>query len=826
MTKFDSLLARVPRSLEPFGYKQAGPSGIESPDENQLEQDFSRLAYMFVQDRAAPLMKYMLGFEVVNREEDGSRAVGLFGFKIGKDYYYVPAFFVNNQIKGVDLLFSKRTNMFLPLQEDWINYIVNRQTIELGGQAEDKVQRDFERPNFGFLARPPIGPKTAEAESDSSLILAELARRRAKAKGKIVKLTRGDVTDEEYEDAKKKVAEAEQPWSFKEAWYQLQMQLNEKLEKDAAFQEAWGGLVCSIMKKDLPFEKTGEASPLKTWLEERGGPQAVSVFLNTLTRNHKYANAALTFYPSVESLYVHQFAPELMRKSAAQIRVTTQVTDYVDGEAKKRLVRDGFTIVDTRPEASKSEAYDIDYERRFSNPDASGTYQVLLKDGRTTKAWVFMPSNAAKNGAAVVVEQDKLMYRMAEPGAVYVRDTATGDTTDAYSKAVAIDDMELNTEYVLIDDKGHSTGPVEVRAIIAEDDKRTKLRVNWRGTYDIVKRPTYGRDFDTLHGRRYQGECCGNSDMDYIELADHKGSISRSGTDTLILPSNWKALKLYDKNKGDRLDSYESERILRDAFQLGTLVDVTEAMTKNSFHKLTVASDDQGLEYYFRVNDNFATRPMGYKQAYVSLVTRFGLGVPDAETMLTEAASQFKCRRLVKVAQMPSGPMVGVDMPQPNDPSAQIDPYTGMPMYQMPYEQQMTGSMTGMPPTPDGNQFGINIGGEAEMDSGAQDLAAQAGQLGQKHIFDHASIGGLAKVYDTGAVLDSYVPELMQSLDRLGRILFLYYWKNEDFAERYGSNDIVEMEDLIRSVFKSFGELVLQLRKKAIDKDDSNTVEM
>jgi hypothetical protein len=524
---------------------------------------------------------------------------------------------------------------------------------------------------------------------------------------------------------------------------------------------------------------------------------------------------------------VHQFAPELMSKRAAQIRVTTQVTDYVDGEAKKRLVRDGFTIVDTRPEASKSEAYDIDYERRFSNPDASGTYQVLLKDGRTTKAWIFMPSNAAKNGAAVVVEQDKLMYRLAEPGAVYVRDTATGDTADAYSKAVSIDDMEMNTEYVLIDDKGHSTGPVEVRAIIAEDGKRTKLRVNWHGTYDIVRRPTYGHDFETLHSRGLScAPCCGSCDADYIELADHKGSISKSGTDTLILPSNWKALKLYDKNKGEKVDSYESERILRDAFQLGTLVDVTEAMTKNSFHKLTVASDDQGLEYYFRVNDNFATRPMGYKQAYVNLVTRFGLSVPDAETMLTEAASQFKCRRLVKVAQMPGGQMVGVDMPQPNDPSAQMDPNTGMPMYQMPYEQQMTGSMTGMPPTPDGNQFGINIGGEAEMDSGAQNLAAQAGQLGQKHIFDHASIGGLSKVYDTGAVLDSYVPELMQSLDRLGRILFLYYWKNEDFAERYGTNDIAEMEDLIRSVFKSFGELVLQLRKKAIDKDDANTVEM
>ena len=94
MSKFQDLLAQAPRSMAPVGYKQADPtSGQETPDQGQLEQDFARLAFMFVQDRAAPLMKYMLGFEVVNRNEDGSKAVGIFGFKTGKDYYYVPAFF-------------------------------------------------------------------------------------------------------------------------------------------------------------------------------------------------------------------------------------------------------------------------------------------------------------------------------------------------------------------------------------------------------------------------------------------------------------------------------------------------------------------------------------------------------------------------------------------------------------------------------------------------------------------------------------------------------------------------------------------------------------
>lgn len=783
---FNSLLVQVPRSMEPFGYKSAQSASIESPDGQQMEQDFARLAYMFLQDRAAPLMRYLLGFEVVNREEDGSRAVGIFGFKIGKEYYYVPAFFMNNQIKGVDSILSKRTNTFMPLQEDWINFIINRQTIELGSGADgDKIQKDFENPNFDFLSQPPVGPMG-------------------------------------------KISEAQTPWSLKEAWRQMHDQLADALEKDAEFQRDWTGLVCAVARQDLPLEKTAEGSALTRWLAEKGGPKAVSSFLGALTSNPKYANAALSFYPSVESLYVHEFAAGLMPKTAAKVTVVTEVNDYSDGETKKRIVRDGFAIKDDRPEAAKSEAYDIDYERHFSNPSTSGTYQVLLKSGRTTKCWVFMPSGSAKNDVVVIVEQDKLMHRLAEPGAVYVRDSETGDCSDAYKKAVSIDAMELGRNYVLIDDKGHATSPVEITSVIAEDGKRTKLRVNWRGCYDVVRRPTYGRDFE---GRYGSNPGCGilggetGCSSDYIELADHNGSITKSGNDTLVLPANWKALRIYDpSDDDDGIESYDARRVLQDAFQLGTLVDVNEAMIKSSFHKLTVASDD-GMEYYFRFDDNYATRPVSYKKAYVTLVTRFGLPVGTSEELLKEAQSKYKARRLIKMAQMPSQ-LVGVDMPQPGDQSAMTDPYSGLPMYNMPYEQDMGGSMTGMPQPPQPDQYGINIGGEAEMDAGAQNLAVQAAQAGQKNIFDHASIGGLAKVYDTGAVIDSYVPELMKALDRLGRILFLYYWKNEDFAERYGTNDIAEMEDLIRSVFKSFGELVLKLRKKSIDKDDANTIEM
>ena len=790
--RFDSLLAQGTPGYGPFGYeKQAG--GVEAPDQGQLEQDFARLAYMFLQDRASGLLKYLLGFEVVNRDDDGARAVGIFGFKIGHEYYYVPAFFLNNQIKGVDILFSKRTNMFMPLTEDWVNFIINRQTIELGGGTNvDDIQRHFESPNFNFIASPPVGgAKWGSAEP-------------------VQKRTVGSSVDDTFDT-----------WNVMRSW------TAEHLEKDAEFQKAFGGFIAALTKDALPFEKTAADSPLIRYLEQTGGPGSVVRLLNGISKDVKFANAALTFYPDVKSLAITAFSTALAPvKKASKIEVVTSVGELCesDTEDKKRLVRDGFTIKDKRKDDEKTEVLNIDYIKRFSNPSKSGTYQVLLRGGSTTKAWVLMPEGQTGNRYAVVIEQDKRLHHVAEPEAIFVRDGEAdqGDVKDKkdeppspYGKAVALIDMELDTPYVLLNQNGDTTRPFEVSSTVAEDGKRVRVRVRWPYC-DKIKRPSYIHDFGNKCDHR-MGEL---KDYDYFEFSDHPGQkLNVSGADTVVVPSNWKALKLYDGAQ----DDYEKRRALEDSFKLGTLNDVEAALVKNSFHRLTVASDD-GLEFYFRVDDAQPTRPVAYKAAMVSLVSQYGLPVKAAEDMIGEATTTFKSRRLVKAAQYQS-PMVGVSMPYPQEPPPSIDPYNGVPIYQE-NEQEMRGTMMGVPPKPQPGQYGMNLGGEADMDVNAMRLAEQAAQGGQKQIFDHAAIGGLSKTYDTGAVIDSYVPEMMKALDRIGRLIFLFYWKNEDFSERYGSNDMPEMEDLLRNVFKSFGEMVLKLRRKAIGSEDSNTVEM
>ena len=125
---YNSLLANDRLQSDLWLFKSAQSQA----DDTQFESDFSNLAFTFIQDRAPALMNYILGFETVDRSEDGTRAVGIFGFKVDDDYYYVPAFFLNNQVRGVDLILNKKTNQFVPLTEKWIDYIINRHAIRIG----------------------------------------------------------------------------------------------------------------------------------------------------------------------------------------------------------------------------------------------------------------------------------------------------------------------------------------------------------------------------------------------------------------------------------------------------------------------------------------------------------------------------------------------------------------------------------------------------------------------------------------------------------------------------------------------------------------------
>ena len=107
------------------------PGGQPGQDA-QFERTFADLAYAFLKDRAPKLLDYLVGFQVIDKNDDATKAAGIFGFKMSKQWYYAPVFFINGELKGYELLYIKAQDSFVPLQENWVNYLINRKPIVLG----------------------------------------------------------------------------------------------------------------------------------------------------------------------------------------------------------------------------------------------------------------------------------------------------------------------------------------------------------------------------------------------------------------------------------------------------------------------------------------------------------------------------------------------------------------------------------------------------------------------------------------------------------------------------------------------------------------------
>ena len=123
-----------------------------------LEQTFSDLANARLRDKSPALLDYLVGFQLVKANDDGSKAVGIFGFEIGDSWHYAPVFFMNGEIKGLDAIYSVDSDLFVPITEDWVNQIINRRPNQLGEvDTKSKQERGVRAPNYSKLRQLPSG---------------------------------------------------------------------------------------------------------------------------------------------------------------------------------------------------------------------------------------------------------------------------------------------------------------------------------------------------------------------------------------------------------------------------------------------------------------------------------------------------------------------------------------------------------------------------------------------------------------------------------------------------------------------------------------------
>lgn len=120
------------------------------------------------------------------------------------------------------------------------------------------------------------------------------------------------------------------------------------------------------------------------------------------------------------------------------------------------------------------------------------------------------------------------------------------------------------------------------------------------------------------------------------------------------------------------------------------------------------------------------------------------------------------------------------------------------------------------PPTPYMEEEGPNASPETIAQQINPEMVDMVEDFQGQDIFDAGAVGMLSSAPVLQEVVSSYVPNLEKSLDNVGRILLTLWLQEKDSKEQLGDEVYVSLEDKLRAVFKSLGDVILSINQNAI----------
>lgn len=715
--------------------------------DQDVEKAFLDQAYMFVQNKASPLMKppHRLGFEIVFKNDANSRMVGIFAFRVGDELIYAPAFFINGSIKGTDLLYRHKNKAFVPMTNEWATYLIGLQENKMGSGIS---KEDSQISSGGGIEMDKITHPPAYSGSKS-------------------------------------------------ASYKSFCELNDFLPS--------GKEVLEDM--DAELEKEAGESILKKFIVEDGGFSSVDLITRSVEKNAAFANAM------VKHVGVDNFLPkelqdnyksEILEKSASTIdrSVTLHIGMLNEKVASidESLTKKGYKIEDNRDSSSIiDKVYHAEHDGEFSGPKGPGIYQVMDKDG-TYRRCLVAPGNSC-DLASSRVEWDtdcefRPMYGDNSPEYCVV-----DLNSNSYGKFKSDDIVAVNSEdddavfadedisksfsdtpssgkhYMMLDVSGKSphdktlSRKFYVNKKLDSANGVDKYEIDWRyspseESYGEAYVLTLNPDYD---GVDYNDRTFQKGSVVFVEVSSDNGNMSLANNDDL-----YKFITQGTKIK------------------------------KASIHALP-------MDYYVVKTASYTSPELSKMSLICSLISNEGFSEKLADSVIEKAAAKGTVALYYPALEKKAHNLsFGMEPEFYQDVDEDFNISRESPQSVSIISDS---DDPGMPESRIGDTIKFEDGAEVG-ERGPMELAQLAEQMSSPSLFEHGVVGSLAKTYDSSLLIEKYFPDLEKALDKMGRMIFLFYWKPEDFSDLYGSDDQSSLENLLLSNFKSFGELVLELLKK------------
>lgn len=742
-----------------------------------IEKTFADMASGFVANKVGDLMqdKYRIGFEVVKKNDDNTRMLGIFAFKVDKELIFAPVFFLSGQIKG-PLLYRCDMHQFFPANKEWAQHLISSMEIN-SGEGISKAHRGNSTPMVD-MGRLLMRPKSASADAEPQEV------------------------------------------SIKEACAAV---FGENIE-EGLYKAAAEALPVGILKELLN--------------EPNVGKQTAELIYKAaaLEGSENLIRHLADLYGSPENLIPSEFQETVKEASDHSLGLVYGLTK--ESAAKpEQYFKDGFFMYDNRYKTDTCKVY-IDNEKSLlTNVADAGVYDLLTTDGKFINDCICLNVNldekdidciggcccsdvpcglnSATDPQVKIIIKDGKFNIVRNAKLLGIQKTNQEQIADEDNKNVAtLDTVEPDNLYVAVSDNMSSASyPFYVKS----------------------KKTTDGVDYCKIH--YYTTYSC-DRDYIWVDYdANSKAIINKDATTDLtksIFGKNTKFIKLntskYD-TKNDSTCSCPSCESVQDSKKTIEHIDNlaqgdADVWVFNSFDLPTLKVNfDKSANYPYTIEDTLdGVQSVGLtrKEILVKLARDLSIHADDAYTIVDNAEAEgscgFKWDGLNKIASrihIVSRPMfqdtytssTGLPMQEPEkhvlavsaDQNFDDIPRVGDALNPI----MATGLVTEGLPT------------ATVISTSPEELKSLADMYKLPNVFEHGMVGTLANTFDAGQLLLKYIPKLQEALDSLGRIKFLFYWKPDDFERMYGSDDMTDLESEIESNFDRMGELVLNLIKRS-----------
>jgi hypothetical protein len=751
---------------------------MPAPNETALEKTFSDLAYSHLRDKSQALLDYLVGFQLLKQENDGQRAVGIFGFEIDEDYYYAPIFFLNGEIRGLDCLYSVKSDIFMPLTDDWVNTVINRRQLSLGEKdTRSRAERGTRVPNYSRLKIIPGGGGGTSLKLGSAQ-LQKLSSAMMGENADLAAVRKIDLTHE--------IAAVGAGPFFKAA-----MDRNPRFR--AAFED-FGYNYLDLAGAPVQQEKVAaeDAVVLINSVTDEGVDELTDEQRTTVLEG---GTAVIDNRPEVAKaiLYRKEVERELENPTTGALYDVL----WSDGAVAPALV---CPIANGENEVFVFRPNDGD---KYCSIDRRKVFVTRMYSANELNDW--LKKNTKE--ASAIKPQEVVVFIGCEgdaTAAFCISDVRTG--IDGITVATVNDRHHMDAGNNCSSAPCISSGYARGNNGDPEPNQYNNLPID-----GMCDRGTRQRD-PTVFTKE-------------VIITEAGGRSPRfSKTQVIVNDKHFYALKVNTFKLVSTSELYEGEvekygEPRKDAqlkeSDFGCYSTVYEALDKVAAELKTWKTGRDLTVKTAGLLETVASE----RDALAVLMQKLGMSETDARVVIAEAGPTVQYYKLSPTTKAAAAML---DLPEIRD--------TDLGGFMNSYHQSQVPYATTNKRAPEDNRefyryYSPFAGGAPDSEGGndgGEDtfgIVDEAAKTGEKEVFDAAALGSLIKAHNPTDLVDRFLPTITSGMDRIGRMLFLIYWHYEDFEERYGEDELSEFMDNLRTVFEQLGDIVIFAKKRTLAGD-------